>query len=1173
MAVPAVGAAKMIGGAIGQVGIQLALENAFFNKEVQQTTKQAESAFSKSFKKIGGFAKSAFNNIKNTISTSLATSTKIMKNVFSDTLNKVKSKFSDTFNKIGRIMKRALLVGSILIVKFGKDAIQAASDTQSAWTGLLSIVNGTGKSFSEAQGFLNEYVSDGLVPLTDAVTAYKTLAARGYETEQIEGIMTSLKDAAAFNRQSSYSYGEAIKSAAEGLKNENSILVDNAGVTKNVSVMWQEYAESIGTTADKLTLAQKRTAEYNGILAETKFQQGDAAKYADTYAGKLAKLNTAFFNLKVTVGQVLAPFVELLLPAITAAINGLTKMLNKLKSIMAVFGLEMKEYVGGGTTTAINSATESAGGLSSGLDSAGTAGEKAAKKIKRAFSGIDEINVLNTSDASSGSNGSSGAGGTGGAGGDLDTGIGGGFEETQETVKQNLDWLKRSAFDWGVAFGEAINNGLNKIPWDTIQSATVNAMSKVAEFLNGAVEGLDWHLLGSTFGEGFNTVIYGLNTFYKEFDWANLGKGLGEGINGIFDSVDWKTLGEYLGRKFSSTFQVLSNMFDEMNWTEIGRKLGISLQSLFNNIDWEAVGKTFSNGLNGVSRALFNFTSMVDWKGLGKDIYDTLSNTIKTIDWQGIGITLGTLWNDIFSVLGETIGKKEFWDNLGDEIILGVNSTLETVDWKATGKAVSNFVTGITGFIADALKEINWEKAFDEFLNGVDLAQILADILEIKFELKKMKWQAIGKVIVDGIFDGIKLYFTSAIEGMGKFIDEHFIQPWKKAFDTKGKTWTEIGADIIGGILKGIEGVLKAPYQLMKEFVFDPIVGGIKAVFGIASPSKEMEPIGGYIVEGMLNGIKNAMGTIIEWLYENVLEPILTWFDDTFGTDFASSVEKAIDNAFGDNTKKKVTDSKNKLITWWGDFKLEVKTNFATTKKNVTDWWGNVKTWWSGKKDSITKTLNVASKNTTDKKQVTNWWSNIKTWWSGKKDSITKTLNVASKNTTTKDQVTKWWSTIKNWWSTKKLNIGSSNTTTKQQVSNWWNSIKSWWGNKTLTLKAKIGEVTGSIKSWFNNNLIKPLNNKLPSFIPKIPYLAQGGWLAANNPQLAVVGDNKHEGEIISPESKIKEQVVKGLQEAGTNIKNQLIDLRIKLEYPDGKYLIREINNTQIKDGYVSLLV
>ena len=36
---------------------------------------------------------------------------------------------------------------------------------------------------------------------------------------------------------------------------------DNAGVTKNVSVMHKEYANAIGTTVDKLTHAQNVEAE------------------------------------------------------------------------------------------------------------------------------------------------------------------------------------------------------------------------------------------------------------------------------------------------------------------------------------------------------------------------------------------------------------------------------------------------------------------------------------------------------------------------------------------------------------------------------------------------------------------------------------------------------------------------------------------------------------------------------------------------------------------------------------------------------------------------------------------------------------------------------------------------------------------------------------------------
>ena len=66
---------------------------------------------------------------------------------------------------------------------------------------------------------------------------------RGYSIDQIEQTMIALKDSSAFGRQASLSLGDAVQSATEGLKNENSIIVDNAGVTKNVAKMWEDYAK------------------------------------------------------------------------------------------------------------------------------------------------------------------------------------------------------------------------------------------------------------------------------------------------------------------------------------------------------------------------------------------------------------------------------------------------------------------------------------------------------------------------------------------------------------------------------------------------------------------------------------------------------------------------------------------------------------------------------------------------------------------------------------------------------------------------------------------------------------------------------------------------------------------------------------------------------------------
>ena len=90
-----------------------------------------------------------------------------------------------------------------------------------------------------------------------------------------------------------------------------------------------------------------------------------------------------------------------------------------------------------------------------------------------------------------------------------------------------------------------------------------------------------------------------------------------------------------------------------------------------------------------------------------------------------------------------------------------------------------------------------------------------------------------------------------------------------------------------------------------------------------------------------------------------------------------------------------------------------------------------------------------------------------------------------------------------------------------------------------------------------------------------LPRLYTGGYLKANNPTLAVVGDNKREGEIITPESKIREQVKLAMQEMGAAVNNgiQTVKLQIELliKYPDGRTVIKQINEAQVAEGRILL--
>lgn len=277
------------------------------------------------------------------------------------------------------------------IASFGKSCVSAATQAQNAMMGLQSIVQGQGKSFSQANKFIQEYTADGLIPLAEATTAYKNLASRGYSTDQIENVMTALKNSAAYGRQASLTMGEAVSSATEGLKNENSILVDNAGVTKNVSVMWKDYAESLGTSYAGLTKQQKIQAEVNGILTETRFQTGDAAKVASSFSGQISQLSTSFLRLKSAVGGILMNALEPVVKGINNMLSSMISYVNTASgSLSKMFGWENKS--GGAAAETASSISDSVDNQQELTDAVESTTDAQSKSLAK----FDELNTISS---------------------------------------------------------------------------------------------------------------------------------------------------------------------------------------------------------------------------------------------------------------------------------------------------------------------------------------------------------------------------------------------------------------------------------------------------------------------------------------------------------------------------------------------------------------------------------------------------------------------------------------------------------------------------------------------------------------------------------------------------------------------------------------------------------
>lgn len=92
--------------------------------------------------------------------------------------------------------------------------------------GLRSIAEGTGQDIDKTTKAAEDLAADGLMSVADAATGLKNLLLAGFGLDESVILMERFKDSAAFGRQGALSFGEAIKSATEGVKNGNSILVN-----------------------------------------------------------------------------------------------------------------------------------------------------------------------------------------------------------------------------------------------------------------------------------------------------------------------------------------------------------------------------------------------------------------------------------------------------------------------------------------------------------------------------------------------------------------------------------------------------------------------------------------------------------------------------------------------------------------------------------------------------------------------------------------------------------------------------------------------------------------------------------------------------------------------------------------------------------------------------------
>ena len=811
--------------------------------------------------------------------------------------NTASSKISSTLSKIGKAVAVAFSVTAV--VKFGKECLKVATETSNAWIGLNSILVGQGKSFEKAKSFINDYISDGLVPLNNAVTAYKNLAARGYSSEQIEKTMTALKNAATFGRQSTYSLGEAVQTASEGLKNENSILVDNAGVTKNVAKMWEDYAKSIGKTTNQLTQQEKIQAEVNGILEETKFQSNDAAIYTNTYSGKVAMLSQAFTTMKTAIGNVIQPIAKLFIPIITSAVNAVTKLFTALSGLMSLFGLKADsvETVSGGiadVATSADNASNAVGGI-------GDSASSSAKKVKKSLAGFDEINKLDDNSDSGSSGSGSSAGGVSGLTDTLDvsttikedtTAFSGLIERVKELAN-----LFKSGFN--ISFGDTNFDGILK-HFEGIKTSIKDIFSD-KEVQNSVNQWL-------------NTLSYSLGQAVGAV--ARIGTNIAEGLIGSIDA--------YLSQNVDRIKNFITNMFNISSkdikltgefWQALGeisdifkgdtaKQIGADIIAMFAN-PFMSVVELCSKFVTDLKAVLLQ--PIIDNVDKIKGTFENLLQPIQTITGTlAEAFTyVGEKWNEIYDTymspfmeslktgLSDTFGK--FLDVYNEYVVPFIENLSADIAvlWEEHLKPFVDKVGAFIGSVISAIQTL-WELWLKPLIDW-----IVENIIPVLVPIFESIWNTITTVFgsiadtIGGIIDTFR--------GLIDFIVGIFTGDWNKAWEGI-KTFFSGIWDAIKGIVStvwnAIKGIIETVVNIIKGII-TTVFNAIKTV--ISNIFNAIKNIVTNIWNGIKNGIVNAVNSIKNGIinaFQTAYNKITSIFKNI--ANFFSGIWNSVKNTFSE---------------------------------------------------------------------------------------------------------------------------------------------------------------------------------------------------------------------------------------------------------------------------------
>ena len=605
-----------------------------------------------------------------------------------------------------------------------------------------------------------------------------------------------------------------------------------------------------------------------------------------------------------------------------------------------------------------------------------------------------------------------------------------------------------------------------EVPIDSLFPEELSKLKDYLMELKDLWQNGEFFNFGKKLGEGLSELLQSLDDWInnkfrpKGVEWA---KNIAELLNGLVDGVNWDLLGKTVADGINAVFDILNTFLKTFDFEKLGRGIGAAINGLFKNIEWDQIGETFANKWNALIDLIFGLVDEIDWATLGDSFAEGLSSFINTVDWEKLAATITTAINGIVEAFQHFIDGVD-WNDLGSKLGTFINDLFEGVDWAAAGQMLGDAVKGVLNFITKAIEETDWQAighSVADFIGGID-------------------WTG----VVDALFEGI----GAALGALAAFLWGLIEDAWNSVVEWWYDVAYEDGQFTIEGLLKGIWEAIKDIGTWIYNHIFKPFIDGFKKAFGINSPSTVMAEQGKYIVEGLLQGIKNAWNAITQFFttavnaIKNALSTAWNAVKQAASTAW-EGIKSTITQKF-EAAKTAITNTANAIKTglstaWnavkqaastaWESIKNGIKEKFDAAKQAITNTanaiktglttaWNTIKqtasTVWEGIKSTVTQKwealkngLNTATQNMNT--AITNGWNALKQAASGAWSGITST-------------VTSLWNGLKDTLSnTDWRNVGSN------LVNGIQSGITSAWSWLTSTVSSLASSLTSGLRSIF----------------------------------------------------------------------------------------------------------